>query len=173
MPSETRQVTRQSPPFQFGLSSLLLITTLAAVVMSVSVMVPGVGIALAVLATPALIRTYVLVRRSRAGDKPATMNEKVLLFMACLAIATLIAMATGAAFFAACFLGFWGGSAAAGGGMDSVAVGLITGPILGLLAGLPVLTVLMVKWFRRPVKSPPITLDLMSTTAEPPPGAGP
>ena len=42
-----------SPPFQFGLSSLLLITTLAAVVMSVSVMVPGIGIALAVISTPA------------------------------------------------------------------------------------------------------------------------
>ena len=101
----------QSPPFQFGISSLLLITTLVAVVMSVSVMVPGIGIALAVLATPALARTYVLSRRSRADGKPASAGEKVALFMMCLGIATLIALATGAAFFAACFVSFSGASA--------------------------------------------------------------
>ena len=61
---------RQSAaPFQFGLSSLLLITTLVAVIMSVSVMVPGIGILLAIISVPALVRTYVLVRRKREGQQ--------------------------------------------------------------------------------------------------------
>ena len=63
-------ISSKPPPFQFGLSSLLLITTLAAVVMSVGVMVPGVGIALAIVATPALIRTYILTRRAARMASP-------------------------------------------------------------------------------------------------------
>jgi len=161
--------SQPSPPFQFGLSSLLLITTLAAVVMSVSVMVPGIGIVLAIIATPALIRTYVLVQRSREDGKLASVQEKTLLFLACLGISALIALATGAAFFVTCLVGVFAGSA---GKIDtSVTIGLI----VGTLAGLIVLIPLMVNWFKRPTaeRGNPLLKNLESTTAEPPPESDP
>lgn len=165
---ETRPAKPPPPRFQFGLSSLFLITTLAAVVMSISVMLPGIGIWLAIIATPALVRTYVLVRRSRADGKPASTEEKVVLFMACLGIAALIALATGAAFFVACFVGFWGG-AAGGGGLDRGSWG---GGILGTFAGLIVLVLLMVKWFtwvKRPTTRNALLKNPETAPAEPPP----
>jgi hypothetical protein len=147
--TEPPPVPSQSPPFQFGLSSLLLITTLAAVVMSVSVMLPGLGIALAVISVPALVRTYVLVRGSRADGKPASAQEKVVLFLTCLGIAAIIAIVTGAAFFVTCLVGFIGTSAASGGVPSSLDKSLTIGVVLGAGVGIPLLVVLLRWWFRQ------------------------
>ena len=68
-----------SPPFQFQLSSLLLVMTLFAVVMSASVTLPWAGIGLAVLAVPALTRTYVEMRRLPEDSDPVSLAEKALL----------------------------------------------------------------------------------------------
>jgi hypothetical protein len=139
-----------SAPFQFGLSSMLLITTLVAVIMSVSVMVPGIGISLAIVSVPALVRTYVLVRRRREAGMPATSHDKAVLFVMCLGIAVLISIATGAAFFASCFAGFIVVSSASGGRMSALDSGLMAGGILGTICGLALLIFLLVKWFRYP-----------------------
>ncbi len=147
--TETGQSAPPSPPFQFGLSSLLLITTLAAVVMSVSVMVPGLGIALAVISAPALIRTYVVVRNSREEGGVASIQEKIVLFLVCLCVSGLIALATGAAFFVTCFVGFWGSSAVAGGGLGSLGLGFLVGGLLGMAAGVTVFILLFRLWFKR------------------------
>ena len=169
--AKTDQPAPPSPPFQFGISSMLLITTLAAVVLSVTVMVPGIGIALAVVATPALVRTYMLTRRRRDSDKPVATGEKIVLFMMCLGIATLVALATGAAFFVTCFVSFWGVSAA-NGGRPALDAGLTIGVILGTFAGLTVLIVLLVKWLARPAKKieVPKSLDLTTWLDTPPEG---
>ena len=143
--SDTSPPRPQAPPFQFGLSSLLLITTLAAVIMSVGVMVPGIGIALAVISTPALIRTYVLVRRSRADGKPASTQEKFVFFVTCLGIAALIALVTGVAFFVTCLVGF----VVSGSGLGSLDTGFTVGMILGTIAGLIVVILLMRSWFKQ------------------------
>ena len=137
--TDTSRPRSQAPPFQFGLSSLLLITTLGAVIMSVGVMVPGIGILLAVISTPALIRTYVLVRRSRADGKPASTQEKFVLFVTCLGIAALIAVATGVAFFVTCFVGFFA----------SLERGMTVGMILGTIGGLIVAILLIRFWFKQ------------------------
>jgi hypothetical protein len=149
---------------------MLLITTLAAVVMSVSVMAPGIGIALAVVATPALVRTYMLTRHRRDSDKPVAAGEKIVLFMMCLGIATLIALAAGAAFFVTCFFGF--GVTSAGIGKGSLDAGVTIGVILGTIAGLVVLIVLLVKWLRRPAKKieVPKSLDVTTWLDTPPEG---
>ena len=171
--SDTSSPRPQAPPFQFGLSSLLLITTLAAVIMSVSVMVPGVGILLAILATPALIRTYVLVRRSRADGKPAPTQEKFVLFITCLGISALIALGTGAAFFVTCLVGLAGGAAASGGGWRGLDTGMTVGMILGTFVGLIVLILFLVKWFKhtgRSAKRQDYTRPDYTYPAELPPG---
>jgi hypothetical protein len=158
----------ESHPFQFGISSLLLITTLVAVVMSVSVMVPGIGICFAIVSVPALLRTYILVRRRRDANESATNSDKVVLFLLCLGIATLIGVAAGAAFYVTCLVGFLGGSAAAGGKMDSISVGLVVGGIVGACVALPLLVYLLRVWFRYPRSKPIADMPMAVTPTLPP-----
>ena len=134
-------------PFQFGIASLLLITALVAVIMSVSVMVPGIGIALAMASVPALLRTYVLVRRKRENGEPVTNQDKAVLFVACLGVAVLIAIATGAAFFVPCFVSAIACSAI-GDGNNGLVVGGMIGAIAGLVTSLTLLVYLLRKWFK-------------------------
>jgi hypothetical protein len=100
-------------PFQFGLSSLMLVTTLTAVLLGVAAMAPGLGIALAVLAAPALVRTAnVAVRRRRRGE-PLSARAKMWVFGGTLGLLAIVGTAAAAAFVVTCyplgFLGFaWG-----------------------------------------------------------------
>jgi hypothetical protein len=145
--------------FQFGLSSMLLITTLVAVIMSVSLMVPGIGIALAMASVPALLRTYVLVRRKRESGDRVTNHDKALLFVLCLGIALTIAIATGAAFFVPCFVSTLAGAAISN-SSNGIAIGGMIGVIAGLIAALTVLVYLLRKWFNyQPVA--PNTAELL------------
>ncbi len=110
-------------PFQFGLSSLLLITTLVAVILSISVMVPGIGICLAIVSVPALVRTYVVVRGQRATRaKWCPIRTRRCFSWRASCTATLIAVATAAAFFVTCLRRSfrWLGMNF-GGGMNSLA----------------------------------------------------
>jgi hypothetical protein len=138
-----------SAPFQFGLSSMLLITTLVAVIMSVSVMVPGIGIALAVVSVPALLRTYVLIRRKREKGETVTNQDKAVLFVLCLGIAVTIAIATGAAFLVPCLVSTFAGGAI-GNSENGLVVGAMIGAISGLVASLALLIYLLRKWFKYP-----------------------
>ncbi len=58
---------QQHATFQFGLSSIMLIITLAAVLLGVYEMAPGIGIALAIVAIPALIPTCIISMRKGRG----------------------------------------------------------------------------------------------------------
>ncbi len=131
---------------------MLLITTLVAVIMSVGVMVPGIGIALAMASVPALLRTYVLVRRRREAGMPVTNQDKAVLFVLCLGIAVLIAIATGAAFFVPCFVSAFAGAATNSNG--GLMLGSMIGIIAGLIASLTVLIYLLRKWLRNPTNKP-------------------
>jgi hypothetical protein len=133
-------------PFQFGLSSLLLITTLVAVIMSVSVMVPGIGIFLAIVSVPALVRTYILIRRQRDEGKSASNRDKAVLFLLCLGIAALIALAVGVAFFMTCLGGFAIGS------NHSLDTGFAVGGTVGTCCAVPLSIYLLWIWFRYPRK---------------------
>jgi hypothetical protein len=127
--------------FQFSLASLMLIVTLTAVLLGVGGMAPGLGIALAVLASPALVRTSVVAALSRARGKPMSVGAKVALFVVSLIVAVVIAIAAGAAFFVSCLAG---AVAAPGGGS------LIVGMTCGLLGALSVAGLLLwAFWLRK------------------------
>jgi hypothetical protein len=151
-------------PFQFGLSTMLLITTLVAVILSVSLMVPGVGICLAIVSVPALVRTYILVRRKREVGKSASNQEKALLFLACACIALLIALATGAAFFVPCFVGFMAGMNIGASRANELGMGPIIGGISGTCFALPLLIYLLFIWFRYPRKKPDLNSAATQST---------
>ena len=64
------------PSFQFGLSTLLLMVTFAAIVFSTFKMAPGLGIALVVLAGPALIRVSLRSMAAQASGQPLSASDK-------------------------------------------------------------------------------------------------
>src|SRR5688500_3211654 len=78
----------------FRLSTLLLTITLIAVCLGVGTWLPGVGIGLAVLIAPAYVRTALAGLRLRRERKPATIEQKFIIFFASLGIVTAIAVAS-------------------------------------------------------------------------------
>jgi hypothetical protein len=62
--------------YQFGLSTLLLITTLTAIVLSVWKMAPGLAVLLTVLLVPALIRVGIASGKAQAVGQPMSWQAK-------------------------------------------------------------------------------------------------
>jgi hypothetical protein len=72
----------------------------------------------------------------------------VLVFLPCLGLAAILALATRAAFFVTFLVGFFLGSVTTGGGMKSPRIGVIL--ILGAIGGLAMLGRLLRDWFAQP-----------------------
>jgi hypothetical protein len=148
-PYASPAAARETPPAglaQFSLSSLMLVRTLVAVCLGVTMLAPGLGIGLIVLATPAFVRTMVAGLRSKQAGVALTPAEKVGAFLLSLAIMACIAVAAVVAFQVAC----WGSCALAAsiGGEGEGAMWL--GIVLGTAAGLGTLGWLL--WISRPTK---------------------
>jgi hypothetical protein len=87
----------------FTLASLLLIITMVAVCLAIAVQAPGIGIPLAFLSAPALVRTILVRAKRRNRGEPMNATDKSLVFLGSLAIVTTIGAAACAAFCAICF----------------------------------------------------------------------
>jgi hypothetical protein len=140
---EVVQEARSQPPaptgspYQYTLSSLLLLMTLAAILLSLGSMEPGVGIAAAILAAPALLRTICTSAIRGSGGQPLSVGGKVAIFMLTLGMVVIVIVAAAAAFFATCLT-----TASLGKGDSLVPLGIF----LGLVA-VVVATVLLVWLF--------------------------
>jgi hypothetical protein len=99
--------------FQFSIASLLAITTLVAVVCGVFVIAPGLGIALAIVAVPALVRTLITGMQEGWLEKGLPVGEKVGHFVGWLFVGILAlvggAIAAGLTVVVAFFLSCLGG----------------------------------------------------------------
>ena len=102
-------ISRPAEPtghFQYGISSLLLVITLFAILCSITKMNPGLGIMAAILAVPALLwTTFAAVRRRDHGD-PMSSGEKAGVFLltvfAVFGVIIAVIGAFAVAFFAMC-----------------------------------------------------------------------
>jgi hypothetical protein len=110
----------------FSLSSLMLVMTLIAVCLGAATIEPGFGIILAIAATPAVLRTMVLMKweRQRLGHS-ASILEKVLTFASSLLLLVVVGTASFAAFFVMCLAGF-----GAGGEVSAIGLGIVAGLIV-------------------------------------------
>jgi hypothetical protein len=81
--------------FQFTIAALLAITTLTAVVLGVSIAAPGLGIALAIVAVPALVRTMITGMQEGWLEKRLPVGEKIGHFVGWLCVG-LLALVGGA-----------------------------------------------------------------------------
>lgn len=111
LPQAGEEEPRPVPPnanFTFSLSSLMLVMTLIAVCLGAATIEPGFGIILAIAATPAVLRSMVLMKweRQRLG-RSAGILDKVRTFLSSLFLIALVATASFAAFFAMCTAGFF------------------------------------------------------------------
>ena len=89
-------------PAQFSLETLLLVITLVAVCLGMIMAEPGLGIVVAIVATPALVRTLVAGYQQRKAGTPMTLGEKLLTFAASTGVAVAVLVTGGTAFAAAC-----------------------------------------------------------------------
>jgi hypothetical protein len=164
----------QPASFQFGLSSLLLIMTLSSVWFSVMAMAPGVGIVLAILAIPPLVRTWRVAHRRQAQGYLLSVRDRIHVFFAALCMVILIGMVAGIAFAATCFTGLFGGfavNAIAHGDETPIALGAAVGTGLGLIAAAAVAAFL----FRRlwPKGDQPLSAEVGASRDESPDGRSP
>jgi hypothetical protein len=97
------QARRTASPLQFSLESLMLVITLVAVCLGMIVAMPGVGVLVAIVAAPALVRTLIAGFQQRAAGSQMTLSEKALTFLASTGITMAVLAAGGTAFASACF----------------------------------------------------------------------
>jgi len=90
-------------PAQFSLETLMLVITLIAVCLGMIMALPGVGILVAIVAAPALVRTLVAGYQDRKAGTPMTLGEKLLTFAASTGVTLAVLVTGGTAFAAACF----------------------------------------------------------------------
>ena len=103
------------PPGRLGsysLASLIMFVTLVSVVSGAFTIAIGLGIALAIAAAPAFIRTAILVRRGSAEGHHLSAVERMVLFAGSMAIVIVTGIAAATAFWATCTGGFLVGLAA-------------------------------------------------------------
>jgi hypothetical protein len=127
----------------------MLVITLVAVCLGVTMAAPGLGVLLMVLAAPALVRTMVVGFKQKQVGARLTTAEKVASFCVSLAVMVMIGVAAVAAFEIAC----WGScalvAAIAGEGESALWTGLIAGGIAGVGA------IGWLLWITRPRKPKP------------------
>jgi hypothetical protein len=128
----------------FTLSSLMLVIALIAACLGVIREAPGVGIGLAIVITPALVRAGITAKRREAAGRPISAGEKIGAFCGSVGVVSTIGIAAAVTFYATCWAGFFGGAAVgsafeSGRGYGAIGWGLAVGVGVGIVAGLFVL----------------------------------
>jgi hypothetical protein len=88
---------------QFSIATILLVTTLIAVCLGVFRISPGFGLAVIVMAVPALIRTVVIGAQNKRVGQRLSIGDKLRVFAASLGIMVLVGVAGVVAFQIACW----------------------------------------------------------------------
>jgi hypothetical protein len=128
-------------PFQFGISTLLWITTLAAIVMSVSATVPG-GAFDAIVFLPAMLRTWLYLKRNQWNGKRVSIPDRVLVLAVNVAITVVIVAIT----IGVASLFAWLANSSSM-GHYFIGAGFTTGDIVGACLALPLYVCLLCLWF--------------------------
>ena len=118
--------------FQFGISSLLLLTTFVAILCSIFKMNPGVGFLVAVLAVPALLRTIVVAMRRSESGNPMSSGGKTGVFLLTLLVAFIVPVAVIGAFIIAALATCVAIGGPGLGGLGNPGLALVCGGIAGL-----------------------------------------
>jgi hypothetical protein len=131
-------VIPESPVSQrgFSLASLMMLVTLVAVVFGMFSIAPGAGLLTVIALVPAGFRYAYEMRRLKSSGAATTLNQKIVVFVASLAMVVIAGVAAAIAFCAVCFGGVFAGDALAppeqyeyliGGALIGITVGTALG----------------------------------------------
>jgi hypothetical protein len=134
-------------PSQFSIETLLLVTTLVAVLLGLYQYSPGLAVMLIVFSVPALVRTIVVGRREKSRGQRVGAGGKIGHFFLSLVIMYAVWVAASTAFFIAA-IGTCFAAIAASNASEQLAMGVgIGGLIVSALCGLVVAVLLLrVTW---------------------------
>ena len=133
-----------------GLGWWMGLVAVVAVGMALVVALPGLGVLMLILTTPAFLRTAFAATRRRAESRPMSVEQTLGSFISSLALVLVIGVAASIAFGVTCFAGFLGGAAIAPairpdapqgfkGFNDQLSVALIGGGVCGTIGSLLVI----------------------------------
>ena len=100
---ESAPIIEPRAAYQFGISTLLLAMTMLAVLMGTFAIEPGIGLAVAFLATPPLIRTCIVATKRKTRGQAMSPLAKLGVFSSTLGIVIVVVAGSIGAFFAVCF----------------------------------------------------------------------
>jgi hypothetical protein len=129
---------------QFSLASLFLITTLVAVCLGVFLLVPGLGILLALVTAPALARTMFASYRQKQAGVASTTGQKIGTFALSFLLVFAIGWAGMIAFFCVCLGTGLAGMALGGGDEWAIGAAVTAGGLVALALSIWLL------WLSRP-----------------------
>ncbi|HUE74377.1 MAG TPA: hypothetical protein VMP01_26075 [Pirellulaceae bacterium] len=123
-------------PSQFSIETILLVTTLAAVLLGLFRYSPGLAVMLIIFSVPALVRTVFVGRREKRRGQRVTAGGKIGHFLLSLVIMYAVWVAASTAFFIAA-IGTCFAAIAASSASEEMAVGVgIAGLIVSAVVGL-------------------------------------
>jgi hypothetical protein len=97
------EMTQRRVARYFGIAATLLIATVAEVIFfGIFVKEPGLGVALAILLTPALARMIVIAVQRRIQEKPISVSHRILIIFVWLLLGMVILVAAGITFVLTC-----------------------------------------------------------------------
>lgn len=139
---------------QFSLATLLLVVTLVAVFLAVFALLPGIGIALAVLSLPAFVRTANLIDARRRAGRSTPFYFRAVSFVGSIIVSvfalSVVIIASVGTFCTVCLNT---GSNRSGGGEMAILFALLLAAVATV--GVVILLVKLIRWrFRRDVKKP-------------------
>jgi hypothetical protein len=94
----------------FSLATMLLVVTIVSIVCGLGAVAPGLGLAAAIIAAPALARTAIIVRHHPVRDSIDALSGKVSLFASSLVFTVVFGVAAGVCCYATCWAGFFLGA---------------------------------------------------------------
>ncbi len=101
-PKSAFVAANRANPALFSLETLMLVITLIAVCLGVIMAAPGLGVVVALVAGPALVRSLVAGYQERQAGTPMTLGDKLLTFVASTGVSLAVLVTGWTAFAAAC-----------------------------------------------------------------------
>ncbi len=120
-----------APSRGFSLATMLIVVTLFSLICGISVLLPGLGLAAAILTAPAVARTAIIARHTSRGANGSRVMDIIELFVASASFTLVFGLAAGICCFGSCFPAFFAGSFVGQlwehGDYGAMTTGLITG----------------------------------------------
>jgi hypothetical protein len=124
-----------APHRGFSLATMLLVVTIVSIVCGLAAIAPGLGLAAAIIAAPALARAAIVARHHPSPSSIDKLSGKISLFAGSVLFTTVFGVAAGVCCYATCWPGFFVGALVGQLWERGTYAGLGTGFVVGFGTG--------------------------------------